>query len=132
MAWTVSVANKRIESGVLKFELVYSEDGVEKARQSHLLHQAPAAGWVEEEARRKLAQLTGVATYAANLPATVTPATEPPPADPERSAFLTDLRKLEAVHRLLDLGWVPADNAKVLAFKTSLLNRLQTYWDDLG
>lgn len=120
--WTAEKRNTRLDGQVFKVDVAYLKDGVEDHIVTYETTQDQAADWPAESVKRHISDLQGLAA----LPGKITTGAVTLPADPvvdaAASAWMADFGLAQRAKSLVDLGIIPANNAKY----TALLTRLKT------
>jgi len=132
MAWTASVINVQKTEGLVKVTVEYT-DGVSPFYEVYQA-KAPGPTWIPDNVRNRIALLDAADAVVIPL-GSVTPSDPPDPpdppvpVDPEESLFMRRMEILQTVKVLIDLGYVPASNPKVVALGSWITARMATYFD---
>lgn len=120
--WSAKVVNPRKEGDLFKVDVEIYKDGALVKTETFETSQEQPAGWPRDGVKRLIENLQGVE----NMPGKVTAGDLALPADPvidaAADAWLKDFSLARSAKELVDLGVIPANNAKY----TALLNRLKT------
>lgn len=129
MAWTAEVKEVTKLNGTV-FVVVRYADGTRFVELQHKYDGAPPAEWLENVCAKKLAQLEGMdsAAIVAGPVAAPTPPPTPPAEDLDEIAFMRNLRKVERVASLLEVGALKATDQQVIDFVAAVRSKLPTYW----
>ena len=128
MAWTATLVNvDKLLPGLVQATVEFT-DGVRTFQETYKNYGLPATEWIARTAANRLAQLNGA--DAAALP--TGPVADPIPPTAEELAVAEmrqDLRRLEVIERMVNLGVVPIDQAQVAAFILKVRAEVVAYWD---
>lgn len=130
MAWTAIVGEICRAADQIEVEVGYFKDGVHQFNKMYRTSSAPPVDWLENTAKKTIERLeqldiTQISTGLIGEP-------EPPePIDPGLVAFRQDLRRLDVILKLVQLGVLAPDHAKVVEFITRFRTELITYWSEI-
>ena len=110
MAWTAQITNKRRQDDVYYVKVEYA-DGINTHTETYKSRN-PSAEWIPDTAAHKIKQLEELYAYDVSV-GSVTPSVLPA-VDLNQQLFQRRARMLPTIKCLIDMGVVPADNAKVV------------------
>ena len=130
MAWTATLLSvDKSDPRVLAATVEYV-DGPRTITETYKAYGQPAAEWLAQMASARLGQLNGIDATVLSTGLIPDPST-PTPAEVEIAAMRQDLRRLEIVERLVNLGVVPIDHAMVQTFVTKVRAEVLAHWNDI-
>lgn len=123
--WTAEKRNPRSDGLIFMVDVAYLKDGVENHIQTYETNQDQAADWPADLVNQHIKGLQALET----LPAKITTGTVTLPADPvvdaAAQAWQSDYALASRAKILVDLGVIPANNAKYTALLTRLKNNFK-------
>lgn len=126
MAWTASIVNVEKQPGVILVTVRYT-DGTKTIDETYKSFGTPGIDWIPNTAKDKIINLNGVEAAAV----AVGTIPEPSPVDPGLQIFYQKLRKLDVITKLIAIGAIAANDAKVTAFVNGLKTDLGAYWSQI-
>jgi len=128
MAWTATLVSVDKHTPGLLLATIEFTDGVKSFQETYRQYGQPKPEWIERTVAGRIVQLEGVdATVLPTGP--ITDPTPPTIGELAIAEMQQDLRRLEVVERLINLGVVPIDQAQVAAFILKVRAEVVAYWD---
>ena len=127
MAWTAEVTVKQVVNDVYHVTVEYT-DGTYTHTETYKSRQ-PTADWIPDTAAHKIKQLEELYAYDVSV-GSVTPSVLPA-VDLNQQLFQRRARMLPTIKCLIDMGVVPADNAKVVQLTNWLKDNFAAYFESL-
>jgi hypothetical protein len=134
MAWTTEITSKIIVDGLLKVEVAFS-DGKQVFKDRYETRSLQDANWLDENIKRRIADLEGVVTLADTIATGAYIAKEPLPVDDTKitakELYAKELAKFEKLVGVIKKGIIADDNVDFLASKQWLINNWSIDYIDL-
>ena len=129
MAWTAEIVNKGINATGKYFVDIQFTDG-SITREITIQNSKPTTEWVPLTVKTYIERFEAVDAFDIPLGA-ILPADDPMPGDPNIALLMKRMELMSYIKVLVDMGFVPPDNAKIQQFGNWIVNNFNDYIDQV-